>query len=128
MKRTLVSTLLLLSLIAAPRLHAVVISEIFYFPADGDIALEFVEIANESSTPEDISGFHFTSGIRYEFPPGTILEGRARIAVAANATALRAEYDIDNAVGNFEGRLDRNGERLTLADFQGVEVTTVRYR
>ncbi len=120
-----------LALAVARPAHGLVISEIHYHPvgegADGG-RLEFVEIANDSTTPEDLSGFRFSEGIEFEFPPQTILLGRSYIVVCADVDAVRAEYGIDNAIGNFTGRLDSSGERLTLVSRVGVEVVSVSYR
>src|SRR6266545_6968657 len=97
---------------AAARVPAVVISEIHYHPPAGDEALEFVEITNDSTTPEDLSGWTFTEGISFQFPPGTILGSRAILVVALDQDALKARYGIGNVVGNYSGRLDNAGERL----------------
>ncbi len=115
--------------IAVPAsLEAVVISEIFYNPPAGDEALEFIEVAADSTTPEDISGYRFSDGVLFEFPPGTILGKGERIVVCADVDALRERYDIDNAVGNWGGRLDSGGERVTLTNQVGIVVQSLRYR
>jgi hypothetical protein len=115
---------------AAPRASGIIISEIHYHPPVGDEALEFVEVANETATPEDISGYAFVQGIDYQFPPGTILGPRAAIAVCLDAAAVKVRYGISDsaAMGNFTGRLDSGGERLTLVDSTGIIVATVEYR
>ncbi len=115
-------------LLTVGHLDALVISEIHYHPRGGNDALEFVEISNESATPEDISGYHFSNGIVFQFGPGTILGKGESIVVCADVAAVRDRYGIDNAVGNFFGRLDNRGERLTLANQVGIEVASVRYR
>ncbi len=53
--------------------RAVVISEINYNPALGDEDIEWVEVANDTTTPEDISGYSFVEGVDFVFPPGTVL-------------------------------------------------------
>jgi len=117
-----------LAIVAPTRLAAVVISEINYNPKPGDEELEFVELANEFSTPEDLSGYVFTNGISFVFPPHTILAGNGFIVVAAHADALKARYGITNVVGDFTGKLDASGERLTLSNHAGLELQDVRYR
>ena len=107
---------------------AQVVSELHYHPLAGDEALEFVEIANDSSTPIDLSGYSFVEGVSYTFPPGTLLKADARIVVSADVEAVRSRYGIENAVGNFDGRLDNAGERVTLVDHAGRVVSTLRYR
>src|SRR4029453_18930332 len=108
--------------------RAAVISEIHYHPPAGDEALEMVEVSNDSSTPEDISGYSFSEGIAFEIPPGTVLEGYGVIAVCANAAAVKARYGITNAIGDYAGKLDGSGERLTLVNHAGAVVSSVRYR
>lgn len=112
----------------AAALGGVVISEIHYRPPAGEEALEFVELANDSGTPEDLSGYAFVEGIYFVFPEKTILAGRGTIAVCANAQAVRARYGIQNAIGDFTGRLDSGGERISLANHAGVVIQSVRYR
>ncbi|HVR74668.1 MAG TPA: lamin tail domain-containing protein, partial [Planctomycetota bacterium] len=112
----------------APALEAVVISEIHYHPPAGDERLEFIELANDSSTPEDISGYSFVEGIVFEVPAGTILRGKGILVICADVDLLTARHGITNAIGNFEGSLDNDGERLTLVDHAGRVVQSVRYR
>jgi len=119
---------LLFSVSATRAAFGIVISEIHYNPAGPEESLEFVEVSNETSTPEDISGWYFTDGITYEFRPGTILEGGESIVVCADVAELRRVYGINNAVGNFVGRLENNGERLTLANQVGIEISSLRFR
>ena len=114
-------------LLSSP-LQAVVISELHYHPPEGQEALEFLEITNDAYSPEDISGWAFVEGIRFEFPPGTILRGREALVVCTNVAALRAEYGIDNAIGNYDGKLDGSGERLTLVNHVGIVMQSLRYR
>ena len=118
----------LLGFFAGTQAPGLVISEIQYEPPGNDESLEFLELSNETSTPEDISGYSFVEGIAYTFPPATILKGGGVIVVAANAAALRASYGIDNVVGDFTGRLDNSGERVTLVNQAGIVVQSVRYR
>lgn len=119
---------LLASLAFPANARALVISEIHYNPAGGEDALEFLEISNDMATPEDISGYRIVEGIQFEFAPGTILANRGVIVVCADVDAVRAHYGIDNAVGNFTGRLDGSGERITVVNQVGVVVQTLRYR
>ena len=105
-----------------------VIAEIHYHPVPGQEMLEFVEIANDSSTPVDLSGYAFAEGISYIFPDATILRSNARLVVCADVDAIRARYGVENAVGNYTGRLDNSGERLTLVNHVGIVISSVRYR
>lgn len=117
----------LLSVAAASPLGAVVISEIHYHPRAGDEGLEFVELTNDHYSPEDISGWALVDGVRFVFPSGTILRAREILVVCTNADAVQSAYGIDNAIGNFEGRLNSAGERVTLVNHAGAEMASVRY-
>lgn len=117
-----------LAALALGGLRAQTISEIHYHPKLGDEALEFVEVANDLTIPIDLSGYTFTAGIGFTFPQGTIVPARESIVVCADAAAVREHYGIENAVGNFTGRLDGSGEELVLVNHAGVQVSRVRYR
>lgn len=115
----------------------VVISEIHYHPLGGGRDLEFVELANRTPEPLDLSGWSFTDGISFTFPAETWLEGWSVLVVCANRARLAEVYGIENALGNFgaecvggEGngcRLDDGGERITLIEPGGALHTSVRY-
>jgi hypothetical protein len=112
---------------AASPAWGLVISEINYNPPAGDDSLEFIEVSNDSATPEDISGYSFSNGISYSFPPGTVLGPYGIIVVCASAQAVKSRYGIDNAVGDFTGKLESSGERITLVNHAGIVVSTLRY-
>jgi hypothetical protein len=114
-------------LLAVSGLEAVVISEIHYNAAAGNERLEFIEISNETTTPEDLSGWEFIEGIQYVFPPQTILPARATIVVCKDAEAVRTHYGIDNVLGNYTGNLAGSGERVTLVNHVGIVIQTLRY-
>ncbi|HLU47184.1 MAG TPA: lamin tail domain-containing protein, partial [Planctomycetota bacterium] len=119
---------LLIASVLCRRSDAVVISEIHYHPPEGEDGLEFIELANETTTPVDLSGWAFVEGIELEFPPGTILGSRGHIVVCVDRDAVVGRYGIENAIGNATGRLDNDGERITLVNHAGVIVATLRFR
>lgn len=110
-----------------PEAAALVISEIHYNPRAGDNALEFIELTNESLGPVDLSGYAFVEGIHFEFPAGTLLAPKEIIVVCADADAVRGRFGISNVLGNYEGRLDASGERVSLANHVGVILQSIRY-
>ncbi len=123
----------LVLLSVASRADAIVISEIMYRPsvaqteAAGGRNLEFVEIYNEEPTVLNLSGYQFTDGISFVFPHDTYLEGRSYLVVCADEDAVRDYFGIENTIGNFSGRLDNNGETITLSIFGGGPECSVRY-
>ena len=111
-------------------LSALVITEIHYYPSGNDDpaeTLEFIEIRNNTSHAADLSGYHFASGVRFAFPENFLLAGWEHIVVCADVDRFRQQYGIENAIGNFEGRLNNSGERLQLANRAGSIVSEVDY-
>ncbi|MBI4604027.1 MAG: lamin tail domain-containing protein [Planctomycetes bacterium] len=127
--RQVVASLSALAALTAPAAaRGVVISEIHYHPPAGLEDLEFVEVTGDSTSPEDISGYRFTEGIEYEFPPGTVLSPGGILVVCANPDAVRSSYGLPNPLGPFAGKLDSSGERITLANHAAVAVVSLSYR
>ena len=67
---------------------ALTISEIHYNPSlaaetECGCNLEWIEIYNEDPTVVNLSGYRFTDGVVFEFPPDTYLEGRSYLVVCA---------------------------------------------
>ena len=105
--------------------QALMISEIMYNPPDE--TLEFIELYNPRAVIEDLSGFAFTNGIQYEFPPNTFLGAKAYLVVALDPNALAAAYDITNVYGPFTGKLSNQGERIELSNANGEIILSLRY-
>lgn len=125
------SVLLLIAglvLVIPSPLAAFVISEIHYNTPTGQEALEFIEISNDSRTPVDLSGYAILEGVTFLFPQGTILPSDGILVVCADEDAVRSFYGITNVIGNFTGRLDGNGERITIVNHAGAVVQSVFYR
>jgi hypothetical protein len=104
-----------------------VISEIHYHPlppatpeeaaATSDKNdFEFIELKNIGLTPLALSDVGFTRGITFNFPSNTVVGPGEFIIAAGNLTAFTARYGTNCPVaGNYSGRLDNAGERLTLS-------------
>ena len=60
----------------------VIINEIHYDPAVKTEFAEFVELHNSGTVDANISGWYFSKGISYQFPPGTTLLAGGYIVVA----------------------------------------------
>ncbi|MDP2895061.1 MAG: lamin tail domain-containing protein [bacterium] len=109
----------------------VVINEIMYNPPPGqglDEEYEFVELYNSGSDAVDLTGWAFTEGIRFTFGLYLLNPGDY-VVVCKNLEKIQSDYGIQNAVGNFEGRLENAGERLVLCDssFPPQVVDEVKY-
>lgn len=114
-------------------LGPVVISEIMYHPIADEPHddHEFIEIANRTDERIALAGWKFVSGIQFSFPAGTTLPPRGHLVVAKNRRKLlevRA-YELDEAqvIGEYQGGLDNDGERLVLQDAKGGVSDELRY-
>jgi hypothetical protein len=106
----------------------VAIHEIFYHPpGEREEVLEFIELANTTSEPVSLRGWFFTDGIQFIFEDDTTLGPGEFVAVCRDQEAVRSAFGIENTVGDFEGQLSNDGERITLIDADGVLVDSVRY-
>ncbi|MBI4603237.1 MAG: lamin tail domain-containing protein [Planctomycetes bacterium] len=126
----------LASMIAPGAGRAITINEVLYSPKPGGPNLEFIELYNEASEPVDVSGYYFTKGLTYAFPPQTLVKGNGYIVVAADPGALIAANPLlvsenpkyPKVVGPFAaGKLDDAGEAVALANPGGAVVAEVRY-
>jgi hypothetical protein len=88
------------------------ISEIYYHPPDLSSELEFIELVNFSTGVIDLTNVRFTEGITYAFPDGTLLTAGQRIVVTG---------------AQFTGKLDNNGEFLTLLAANDGIIQRFRY-
>jgi hypothetical protein len=105
----------------------VVINEIMYHPP-GASPEQWVELYNKSASPVDISGWHFTDGITYTFPPGTTLGAGQHALVVWNVSAFNTLHSgLPRVFGPFSGSLSGRGERLRLRDASDNLADEVRY-
>lgn len=108
---------------------AVVINELNFNPpydtdAQDDL-YEFMELVNTGTEPADLSGFTFTSGIVYTFPPGTSIDpGEYILLVKLPVNFTGQGYDTYQWT---EGSLSNGGETITLIDTFGQVVDSLTY-
>src|SRR3989442_11630896 len=93
----------------------VVINEIFYHAPDDIDDLEYVELHNPGDQPVDLSGWRFTKGIQYQFPPGTKIEASGFLVICRNLDRFKEFYGFA-AQGNFYQPLRTSAERIELAN------------
>ena len=113
------------------RLTSVVISEIMYHPrerADGK-RLEFIELFNSLSTPEDLSGYRLDGDIRFVFPEGTVIPARGFLVVARNPSDLENVTALTGVLGPFENDagLPNDAGRVLLRHRTGAVFLEVNY-
>ncbi|MBX3748070.1 MAG: lamin tail domain-containing protein [Verrucomicrobiae bacterium] len=87
----------------------------------------WVELFHHGTEPADLDGWRLTDGIRFTFPPGTRLDPGEYLVVAADAAALRRQHPGIRILGDFEGRLSRRSDRVTLVEANGNRVSEVLY-
>ena len=114
------------AIFAAPDPPALAITEIHFNP-DGDDATEFVELQNLGATAIDLSGIHFSSGLKFTFTSGTLAPGE-RLVLVRDATAFGDAYPGVTIGGVFEdGALDNGGEQLVLSEVGGRMIVEADY-
>ncbi len=112
------------------RVKAVVISEIHYHPPSRDYrGVEFVEIHNPEAQEVAVGGWSLQGGVSFTIPEGTKLAPGADLALARDASALKARFGASEAVliGDFEDFLDNSREAIELVDVTNAFVDGVEY-
>jgi hypothetical protein len=100
-------------LVTADCFGGVVIHEIMYHPASGNVLESYVELRNLDNVATNISGWHFTKGIQFTFPTNTTLGPSAYLVVAADRSTFTNKYPgVANFVAGFTGTV---GHHLKLA-------------
>src|SRR5262245_36699552 len=125
-------SLLVLTLVLASPAPAgegdVVINEIMYHPPGAGDRLQYLELFNRGESPVDLSGWSFTSGIKFAFPPNTSLAPGSYLVVCRDRAAFAGHYGAEvRPIGDFEGKLSHRGERVELSDARGAVIDGVSY-
>jgi hypothetical protein len=102
---------------ARVRVSDVVINELMYDPITGNDDDQFIELHNRGGTPVNLGGWRLDDGISYTFPTNAMISPNGYLVVARNAARLMTNHPgltMNNALGNFAGRLSGSGERIVL--------------
>ena len=112
----------------------VVFTEIMYHPVletDAGEEHEFLEIHNRGGEPVSLAGWQIGGGVRFRFAEGTTLPAGGYLVIARNRTRLleldRYALDPARVLGDYQGQLDNNGERLVIEDAGGRTVDQLVY-
>lgn len=102
-----------------------VINEVMFRPGTTfpeNTALEFIEIHNPDPSAVDLSGWTFTNGIAYTFPPATSIPAGGYLVVAADPVALASASGFGAALGPWDPdtSLSNSGETITLSRPDGL--------
>jgi hypothetical protein len=114
-----------------PDLSKLQLSELNYNPltegtTDGD-EFEFLELRNLGSSALDLSGLRFTNGITFTFTNGMSLATGAYCVLIRNPAAFTSKFTNVAYQGIYTGKLDNNGERLTLVSGSNEIVFSLDY-
>lgn len=115
---------------------SIVINEIFYHGIENSRDREFVELYNRGDEAVDLTGWVFSEGLRYTFPPGTMIQPDDYLVVAFNPEFIRETYGLSEtqvigpdsleAIEAF-GTFANGGERIVLRDQLSRIADEVRY-
>jgi hypothetical protein len=125
----------ILAAIGSAAAQGVVINEIHYDPDIKTELVEFIELHNIETVDIDLSGWHFTGAISYQFDAGAILDAGGYIIVAQNPDHIHAKWSSGRlgipanlVFGPFQGRLENNGETIRLRNANGDVIDKVDYQ
>lgn len=122
-----------------------IISEIMYHPSDptglevfagyvDSNLFEYLELTNVGPTMIDLSGVRFSRGVQFDFDSlpahERLVEPGASILLVHNLEGFQKRHsDVDGTTvrGQYSGRLNNDGERLSLENGAGEEIADVRY-
>ena len=102
-----------------------VFNEIHYNPAEGTSNSEWIEFHNLNGVNVDISGWKLRGGVEFDFPEGTVVEGRGFILVAADPNSQNLAGK--SSFGPFRGALSNAGELLRIEGRDGRVMDTLFY-
>ncbi|MEM7393539.1 MAG: lamin tail domain-containing protein, partial [Verrucomicrobiota bacterium] len=105
----------------------IVINEIHYDPRAAAGPAEFIELYNAGSSNIDLTGWMFTDGINYTFPPGTVLTTGDYLVVALDLTGFSNVFPGVAALGPYGGKLNNQGEEVDLRNATGLLIDQVNY-
>ncbi len=124
---------------AYPKTNEIVISEIHYRPsAPSEVEIdagfenrkdfEFLEITNRSQSRLILAGARIVGGVRFRFPELAEIEPEEHLVLVNDSAAFRFRYGESVPVlGEFQGNLSNNGERLALLDASGASLLEFTY-
>lgn len=105
----------------------VIINEIHYHPASGEVRDEFIELYNRGTDIIDLTGWSLSNGVSFIFPEGARILPDDYLVVAQDAAWIQSQYGIDNVIGDYTGVLADGGEQVTLRDALGESIEGTRY-
>lgn len=114
-----------LTVIEPPR--AIVINEFHYNGVDNTIRNEFIELFNNTTTAQDLTGWRLSGAIDYVFPAGTSIAPGAFLLVAEDPATIQTRFS-KTALGPWDGNLSSKGETIRLRNASDAVVCEVDYK
>jgi len=113
----------------------VVINEIHFDPDVKTELIEFIELYNITAEDIDLTGWHISNAISYQFPDGSIIPAGGYIAVAQDPAQIDAKWSSGRFIvppslvfGPFAGKLDNDGDKIELYNADDEIVDRVDYQ
>jgi hypothetical protein len=104
----------------------VLINEIHPNPDVKTELVEFIELHNTGTSPVNVGGWAFTSGVDYTFPAGATIPAGGYLVVTENTNAFRIKFGF-TPLGPWSGSLDNFGEQVVLRNGAGQVEDEVDY-
>lgn len=102
------------------------ITEIMYHPQDPNE--EFIELTNIGPETVNLNLVSFSDGIDFTFPSFAIA-GDEQVVIVRDRNIFEARYGANvNVAGEYSGRLNNAGERITLVDAIGQRILDFEYK
>jgi hypothetical protein len=116
-------------LLILPQTHAaspsVYVSEIMYHPPGTNQLEQWFELSNSGGKAVDLTGWSVTKGVRFAFPPNTIIPAGGSLVVAADAQSFHGAHpEVTNFVAGWSGKL---GHAIEISDAAGKAVNSVEF-
>jgi hypothetical protein len=103
-----------------------IINEILTNPVLKEEPLELIELYNRSSATVDLSQWTLTGAVDFYFSPGTKVAPGGYVVIAQHPAMLQARLGA-NALGPWLGRLNNEGDTITLRNHQADVIDEVTY-
>jgi hypothetical protein len=87
----------------------------------------WVELYNTGAATVDLTGWKLDNGVDYLFPNGTTLPVGGYLVVAKDPAALLAKFPGILAIGPFNNKLNRGGDKIVLKDPNGNKADSVEF-
>jgi hypothetical protein len=108
----------------------IVINELMYDPISGNDDDQYIELYNKGTNAINLSGWEFTAGVTFTFPPNVIIGPNGYVVVGKNSANLLANYtnlNSGNTYGNYSGKLSHDGELVVLSQPESYFGTNTIY-